>query len=89
MGGRLFGKNRVGFDGEVVNAQMRRRKSQRLRQIVLQGVQRLAGKGVHQIQIEGRKVAGSFFQRGAGLRGGVHAANGVQRLVVEALYANG
>jgi len=48
----------------------------------------LPGQGVHQVEVEGVKSAGSFFQRCNGLRTVVHPAQSLQMRIVEALHTD-
>jgi hypothetical protein len=70
---------------QVVDRQVRRQHRQRLRQVALEAGEVLAGQRVHQVEVERVEGQRRFFQRGDGLRPVMHAAQGLQVRVVEAL----
>ena len=84
---RVFGKHRVGLNGEVVDRQVRRRERQRSVHVFGKLRQGLPGQRVHQIEVKGVKHLRGFAHRGQGLRAVVHATQCLQMRVVEALYA--
>lgn len=67
---------------------MRRRERQRLGQVGVQPLERLARQRIHQVEVEGVERARGFFQGGNGLGTVVHAAQRLQVPVVEALHAH-
>jgi hypothetical protein len=86
--GRKLGEPGVGLDGEVIDRDVRWRERQRLREVGLEVLERLARQRVHQVEVEGVEGAGGLFHGGDGLGAVVHAAERRQVLVVEALHAH-
>ena len=87
-GRRMLGKEGVGLDRQVVDAQVRRLEGQRLPQIRLELGQRLLRQRIHQVDIESVEGRGGLFDRGHRLGAVVHAAERLQLRVVEALHAD-
>ncbi len=56
--------------------------------VIVQLRQRLAGQGVHQVEVEGVKGFTRFLYRGNGLGAVVYATQGLQVLVIKALHAH-
>ncbi len=86
--GRPAGEGGIGLDRQVVDRQVRRIKAQRLVEIGAQRGQVLPGQRIHQVDVEGVEGRGRLLDRGARLRGVVHAADGLQVRVGEALHAD-
>ena len=85
----MFGKQRVGLDGQVVDGNVRRLETQSCLNILRQIAQCLTRQGIHQIQVEGFKRRLRFFNGSHRLISVVHAAKGLQMSVIETLHANG
>ena len=83
---RKFGEKSVGLDGELVNGNVRRVQAERHAHVLCQAVQRLAWQGVHDVQVEGVKGLGGFFNGGNRLRAVMHPAQGFEVPVVETLH---
>ena len=87
-GGWVLGEPGVGLDGQVVHRQVWRRQGQRGTQVGVQFGQRLAGQRVHEVEVEGLEGLLRLLHRRNGLGTVVHAAQGLQVRVVEALHTN-
>ena len=74
---------------EVIDRQVRRRERQRLRRGRHRGRASVwPGSAYIRSRLKVSKAAGRLLHRGDGLRAVVHAADGLQMLVVEALHAD-
>ena len=70
--GWMLGKHRVGFDGEVIDRNVRRLEAQGGFDVLRQVGQCLTRQGIHHIQIEGVKSCLRFFHCRHGLITVVH-----------------
>ena len=88
QGRRVLGKHRVGLDREVIDRHMWRLKRQGRLHILRQFSQVLPRQGIHDVEVEGIERHSRFFDRCKGLRAVMHAAQGLQVLIIEALHAH-
>ena len=80
-------EQRVRLEREVVVRQVRRRQGERLCEVALEPRHVLAGQCVHQVEVEGRKVAGRRLGRRDRLGPVVHPTQRRKRPVIETLHA--
>ena len=88
IGRRAGGKQGVGLQRQVIGRQMARAQRQRLFDIGQRLLQRLAGQGVHDVQIEGVEVAAGLLGGAARFVGAMNAPQRAQVAGVKALHAN-